>query len=165
MIPVRVRLKPDLQETMFTGLVQSLAEVTEIVPEPPGVRLVIREPKVAAAARVGDSIAINGCCLTLVGIEGSLLSFQAGEETLSRTNLGELAAGSVANLEQSLRAGDLIGGHYVTGHIDAVATVDARDDDAEWCTLWFRAPAAQLAANGQQRIRCRRWREPHPREC
>jgi len=130
---------------MFTGLVQSLAEVADIVPEPPGVRLVIREPEFAAKAQVGDSIAINGCCLTVVAIEGGLLSFQAGEETLSRTNLGELAAGSSVNLEQSLRAGDAIGGHYVTGHIDAVATVDARHDDADWCTLWFRAPAAQLA--------------------
>ena len=130
---------------MFTGLVQSLAEVADIVPEPPGVRLVIREPKFAAEAQIGDSIAINGCCLTVVAIEGDRLSFQAGEETLTRTNLGELAAGSAVNLEQSLRAGDAIGGHYVTGHIDAVATVDARQDDADWCTLWFRAPAAQLA--------------------
>ena len=73
------------------------------------------------------------------------MSFQAGEETLSRTNLGELAPGDVVNLEQSLRAGDPIGGHYVTGHIDAVGTVDARHDDADWCTMWFRAPAAQLA--------------------
>jgi riboflavin synthase len=130
---------------MFTGLVQSLAKVADIVPEPPGVRLVIREPKFAAEAQIGDSIAINGCCLTVVAIEGERLSFQAGDETLSRTNLGELAAGSAVNLEQSLRAGDAIGGHYVTGHIDAVATVDARQDDADWCTLWFRAPAAQLA--------------------
>ena len=73
------------------------------------------------------------------------MSFQAGEETLSRTNLGELAPGDVVNLEQSLRAGDPIGGHYVTGHIDAVGTVDRRHDDADWCTMWFRAPAAQLA--------------------
>jgi riboflavin synthase len=130
---------------MFTGLVQSLAEVAEVVADPPGVRLIIREPRMAASAKIGDSIAINGCCLTVVAIDGDLLAFQAGEETLSRTNLGELKPGDVANLEQSLRAGDAIGGHYVTGHIDAVATVDARHDDADWCTMWFRAPAAQLA--------------------
>jgi riboflavin synthase len=130
---------------MFTGLVQSLAEVVDVIAEPPGVRLVIREPSIAAEAKTGDSIAINGCCLTVVGIDNDRLSFQAGEETLSRTNLGELVSGAMVNLEQSLRAGDAIGGHYVTGHIDAVGSVYSRHDDAEWCTMWFRAPAAQLA--------------------
>src|SRR4051795_6387337 len=105
---------------MFTGLVQSLAEVVDITPEPPGSRITIREPQIAAQAKIGDSIAINGCCLTVVAIQGDRFAFQAGEETLSRTNLGELMPGSMVNLEQSLRAGDAIGGHYVTGHIDAV---------------------------------------------
>jgi riboflavin synthase len=130
---------------MFTGLVQSLAEVVDVIAEPPGVRIVVRETAIAAEANVGDSIAINGCCLTVVGIDGNQLSFQAGEETLSRTNLGELLPGAMVNLEQSLRAGDPIGGHYVTGHIDAVGTVDSRNDNADWCTMKFRAPAAQLA--------------------
>lgn len=128
---------------MFTGLVQSLAEVADIVAEPPGVRIVVREPKVAASAKLGDSIALNGCCLTVVEVAGDRLAFQAGEETLSRTNLGELKPGDVVNVETSLRAGDPIGGHYVTGHIDAVGTVDSRDDDGEWCTMWFNAPTAQ----------------------
>jgi riboflavin synthase len=130
---------------MFTGLVQSLAEVVDVIAEPPGVRLVVREPRIADGAKIGDSIAINGCCLTVVAIGGDRLSFQAGQETLSRTNLGELTPGSLVNLEQSLRAGDAIGGHYVTGHIDAVGTIESRHDDANWCTIWFRAPAAQLA--------------------
>ncbi len=129
---------------MFTGLVEALAEVVAAIPESPGMRLIIHEPRVAAAASIGDSIALNGCCLTVVGIEDDRLSFQAGEETLSRTNLSELSAGSVVNLERSLRAGDPLGGHYVTGHIDAVGTVAQRDDDAEWCRMWFRAPAEQL---------------------
>src|SRR5262245_19116142 len=102
---------------MFTGLVQSLSEVADAVPEPPGVRLVIREPAIAATAKLGDSISINGCCLTVIAIDGDRLSFQSGEETLSRTNLGELTHGSFVNLEQSLKAGDPPGGHYVTGHI------------------------------------------------
>jgi riboflavin synthase len=130
--------------TMFTGLVESLAEVAEVVAEPPGVRLAIRELRIAAKAHIGDSIALNGCCLTVVGVETELLAFQAGEETLSRTNLGELVRGSVVNVERSLHAGDPIGGHLVTGHIDAVAIVDARHDDADWCTMWFRAPAQQM---------------------
>jgi riboflavin synthase len=85
---------------MFTGLVQSLAEVVDVVPEPPGVRFIIGDSSIAAAAKIGDSIAINGCCLTVVEIRGDQLAFLAGEETLSRTNLGELLPKAVVNLEQ-----------------------------------------------------------------
>src|SRR6476659_9637376 len=120
---------------MFTGLVQSLAEVVDVIQEPPGVRLVVREANMAAASKVGDSIAINGCCLTVVEVDGDRLAFQAGEETLARTNLGELTSGALVNLEQSLSAGDALGGHYVTGHVDAVGTVRSRNDDADWCTI------------------------------
>jgi riboflavin synthase len=129
---------------MFTGLVQTLTEVVDVVAEPPGVRLVIAAREIAGRSAIGDSIAINGCCLTVVAIGGERMEFQAGEETLSRTNLGELAAGSRVNLETSLKAGDAIGGHYVTGHIDAVGIIDERHDDADWSTIWFRVPAAQL---------------------
>jgi riboflavin synthase len=129
---------------MFTGLIEELGELVEVSAEPPGVRLVIGEPRIAAAAKVGDSIALNGCCLTVVAVNTDRLSFQAGEETLFRTNLGQLGPGDVINMERSLRAGDAIGGHYVTGHIDAVGTVDSRRDDCDWCTMWFRAPAPQL---------------------
>jgi len=125
---------------MFTGLVQALATVTQVTPAGPGKRLAIEAPTLAKAAAIGDSIAVNGCCLTVVKIAGPSLSFEAGPETLSRTNLGELAAGSQVNLEPSLRAGDQLGGHYVSGHIEAVGTVDARHDDAEWSTFWFRFP-------------------------
>ena len=136
---------------MFTGLVESLADVVAIIPEPPGVRLVIRAPWPAGETAVGDSVALNGCCLTVVAVDDDRLSFQAGEETLSRTNLGELATGGVVNVERSLRLGDEIGGHLVTGHVDGVGTVDRRDDDAEWCTMWFRFPpelAGQIASKG-----------------
>ena len=130
---------------MFTGLIQSLAQVAEVVAEPPGVRLVIREPHIAAQASVGDSIALNGCCLTVVDIRGERISFQAGAETLSRTNLGELAAGDNVNVESSLRVGDALGGHYVLGHVDAVGIVNQRVDDADWCIMWFEAPRPQMA--------------------
>lgn len=136
---------------MFTGLVQQLAEVAKIVPEPGGVRLVIRAPGLAAQAEIGASIATNGCCLTVVAIDGDCLSFQAGEETLSRTNLGQLAAGDRVNLEGSLQLGDELGGHLVTGHIDGLGTVDERDDNAEWATFWFRVPrdlTRQMASKG-----------------
>jgi riboflavin synthase len=136
---------------MFTGLVEGLAEVVALVPEGPGVRLILHLPSSPRASGIGDSIALNGCCLTVVAIDGNEIAFQAGEETLSRTNLGELTPGSVVNFERSLRLGDELGGHLVTGHIDATGTVDRRIDDADWSTLWFRVPPAltsQIASKG-----------------
>ena len=136
---------------MFTGLVQTLAKVVAIHPEPPGKRLSIQAPEIAAAAKLGDSIAVNGCCLTAIAIEGDLLSFEAGPETLGRTNLGELTAGSLVNLETSLAVGDKLGGHFVTGHVDGVGTVVDCRKDGDWTTLWFSFPpqfGSQLASKG-----------------
>lgn len=136
---------------VFTGLVQSLGTVRRLVADGAGVRLEVSDEQVARGAAVGDSIAINGCCLTVVAIEGAELSFDAGPETLQRTNLGRLAAGDRVNLESSLRMGDPLGGHWVTGHIDGVGALDAREDQGNWCTMWFRAPGAltrQMASKG-----------------
>lgn len=136
---------------MFTGLVEMLATVAEVIDDPPGKRLVIAAPDIAATAAIGDSIAINGCCLTVVAVDRDNLSFEAGSETLSRTNLGECHSGSLVNLERSLRVGDRLGGHYVTGHIDAVGKLDRRDDDGQWSTFWFKVPenlTRQMASKG-----------------
>ena len=136
---------------MFTGLVQSLAKVTTIESDGPGVRLAIADQAIAAIAAVGDSIAVNGCCLTVVGIEQGVVSFQAGEETLSRTNLGTLSPDDRVNLESSLRVGDPLGGHYVTGHVDALGTVDEIHAQGDWSDYWFRVPASltrQMASKG-----------------
>ncbi|MCA9238256.1 MAG: riboflavin synthase [Planctomycetales bacterium] len=136
---------------MFTGLVQSLAEVRSLTRVGPGVRLVVADAAIAARTSIGGSVAINGCCLTAVEINGEELGFDAGEETLSRTNLGRLQPGDRVNLETSLRLGDEVGGHLVTGHIDAVGQVAARDDDGQWSTMWFTAPATllrQMASKG-----------------
>ncbi|TWT86608.1 Riboflavin synthase [Pseudobythopirellula maris] len=129
---------------MFTGLVQSLAEVVAIEPEGPGVRLTVRDRAIAEAVALGDSVSVNGCCLTVVAREGVDMAFQAGEETLSRTTLGELKAGDRVNLEPSLRAGDQLGGHYVAGHVDCVGVVDAREEDSEWAKFYFQVPAEQI---------------------
>ncbi|MEX0586691.1 MAG: riboflavin synthase [Pirellulales bacterium] len=125
---------------MFTGIVETLADVVAVAAEPPGVRLTIAAPAIASAARIGDSVALNGCCLTLVEINGENLAFQAGAETLSRTNLGLLKPGDAVNVERSLAVGDRLGGHFVTGHIDGRATLDARTTDGDWSTFWFRTP-------------------------
>ncbi len=136
---------------MFTGLVQSLATVQEITPEGPGVRLTIAEPTIAGSATLGDSIAINGCCLTVVAIDQGALAFEAGPETLLRTTLGKLTVGDSVNLEISLCMGDTLGGHLVSGHIDGVGSVDQRQDDAEWSTFWICVPGEltrQMASKG-----------------
>lgn len=136
---------------MFTGLVETLGQVAAVEDVPPGKRLVIEASAIAADAAVGDSIAVNGCCLTLVACDGPTLSFDAGPETLSRTNLGDLAAGSRVNLERSLKVGDRLGGHFVTGHIDRLGHLARREDDAEWSTFWFASPAelsVQMVSKG-----------------
>jgi riboflavin synthase len=136
---------------VFTGLVQKLGDVAAVVPEGPGVRLTVRDAKIAQRTSVGDSVAINGCCLTSVAIDGDQMAFEAGAETLSRTNLGRLRPGDHVNLETSLRMGDPLGGHLVTGHIDGLGVVASREDDGPWSTIWFRAAAAllrQMASKG-----------------
>ncbi len=84
---------------MFTGIVESLSTVVNLEPEPPGVRLAVALPQFAGEVTIGESIAINGCCLTVVEIARELVEFQAGEETLRRTNLGQLRRGrsSISN--------------------------------------------------------------------
>ncbi|MBC8350985.1 MAG: riboflavin synthase [Planctomycetes bacterium] len=136
---------------MFTGLVEALGNVVAIESRPPGVRLAIRSTKIASDATLGDSISVNGCCLTVVECGEDDFSFDAGEETLSRTNLGHLGKGSSVNLERSLQLGDRLGGHLVTGHIDAVGHLDQRLDEEDWSTFWFRVPkllARQMASKG-----------------
>ena len=136
---------------MFTGLVETIGIVDAVRPEGPGVRLLIRAGEVAADAGHGDSIAVNGCCLTVVERNGDLLGFDAGSETLSRTNLGRLVAGSPVNLERSLKVGDRLGGHYVSGHIDAVGTLDRVKQEGAWAFYWLRVPqdlSRQMASKG-----------------
>lgn len=136
---------------MFAGIIEELGRLTELRPEPPGSRLIVSGPRVSEGAKVGDSISVNGCCLTVVAHRGSQLEFEAGPETLKRTNLGVLKSGDGINLERSLIIGDRLGGHFVTGHVDAVGTIDQRIDDRDWSTFWFRVPrelTRQMASKG-----------------
>lgn len=137
---------------MFTGLVQLLARVANVEPRSPGARLTICAPEFTDPV-LGESIAVNGCCLTVVELTPAdgILAFDAGPETLLRTNLGQLKPGMQVNLERSLRAGDRLGGHFVTGHVDATGTLAERDGDREWSTFWFQVPEAltrQMVSKG-----------------
>jgi len=136
---------------MFAGIIEELGKLIELRAAPPGQRLVIDGPQVSQAVRIGDSIAVNGCCLTVVQIDGSRLGFDVGPESLQRTNLGQLTAGAPVNLERSLVVGDRLGGHFVTGHVDAVGYVDQRIDENDWSTIWYRVPphlTRQMASKG-----------------
>lgn len=136
---------------MFTGLVETRGTIARLEQRGPGVRLFINAGLVSEDAELGASIAVNGCCLTVVEIADQVLAFDAGTETLSRTNLGKLQPGSFVNLERSLRVGDRMGGHYVTGHIDAVGILDVRNNEGDWAKFWFRVPRTltkQMASKG-----------------
>jgi riboflavin synthase len=127
---------------MFTGLVQVLGEVVDTCEEPSGRRLTVRWPGLDVAAEgpvvLGESIAVNGCCLTVVELAAEdTFAFQAGPETLARTNLGTLTAGSKVNLERALRLSDRLGGHIVQGHVDTTATLAELRPEGPWAFLKF----------------------------
>src|SRR5579872_2645292 len=137
---------------MFTGLVEGLGQVVETIVEGAGTRIVIAAPApLCEGTAVGDSVAINGCCLTVVSVasgisaasgvaaEAGRWSFQAGPETLARTNLGRLHPRDPVNLERALPVAARLGGHFVQGHIDGCATVDRILPEGPWVTIWFRA--------------------------
>ena len=124
---------------MFTGLVQGLGRIERSVEEGPGRRLVIAWPGLPAEDPLepGESVAVNGCCLTVVAAAGPSFEVQAGPETLARTNLGDRRAGDRVNLERALRVGDRLGGHFVQGHVDTTAALRLRRPEGEWEFLAF----------------------------
>lgn len=137
---------------MFTGLVEEQGEIQSIEAANPKAKNVrVACSIVHQDASIGDSICINGCCLTVVSSQGNILEFQAGNETLSRTSLGSLQPGDSVNLERALRAGDRLGGHYVSGHVDGLAKISKRVDEDDWSYFWFSlAPelTTQMASKG-----------------
>ena len=140
---------------MFTGLVETVGRIIAVLSEPPGVRLVVEAPAIGGDARLGDSICVSGCCLSVVAADADRLEFQLGEETLARTALGTLAPGAGVNLERSLRLSDRLGGHLVTGHVDGLGRLVMRAVEGDWVTCRFSAPPAllgQMASKGSVAI-------------
>jgi riboflavin synthase len=125
---------------VFTGLVRDLGRVVSF----DGGRLTVAAPATAAAAELGDSVAIDGVCLTVVALDGGTLSFDAVPETLARTALSSLDRDSRVNLEPALRAGDPLGGHYVQGHVDGVGTVRSLEPEGAGKRIWIETPADLL---------------------
>lgn len=126
---------------MFTGLILEMGEITSIKRRSGGAILSLKANEAASAAEVGDSISVNGVCLTVVGKNNNLLSFDLSDETLRSTNLGSLKTGDGINLEPSLRPDSKIGGHFVTGHVDAAGKICSKVNIGDMLKFKIEAPA------------------------
>ena len=129
---------------MFTGIVRELGRVVSADGEATGLALVVEARESAPGLSVGDSISINGCCLTAESVEGARVSVHAVPETLARSTLGSLAVGDAVNIEPAVRTGDPLGGHYVQGHVDAVGRVRTVEVDGDGLRVFVRAPEEVL---------------------
>jgi riboflavin synthase len=136
---------------MFTGLVEALGTVQALTFDGAGCSLTLAVPQFAGELSLGESVAINGTCLTVVDRDAQTCQFQVGPETLQRTNLGQLRLHDRVNLERSLRLSDRLGGHLVQGHVDGLGHIAERIPQGEWVTVWFNCPrelAAQMVSKG-----------------
>ena len=113
---------------MFTGLVEELGAVVAVTPDGDGAVVAVRAPGIVPGAAPGDSVAVDGCCLTVEGLEVDRFTARAVAETLRRTTLGQRVAGDAVDLERPVRPFDRLGGHLVQGHVDGVAAVRRADD-------------------------------------
>jgi riboflavin synthase len=124
---------------VFTGIVRERGTVAAVDGGVDGVRLLIEAPATAGNTMLGDSVSVNGVCLTATSIVAGTIAFDAVAETLSRSTLGALAARDEVNLEPALRAGEPLGGHYVQGHVDGVGNVRSVDREGAGLRVWIEA--------------------------
>jgi riboflavin synthase len=125
---------------MFTGIVRERGRIAALEGGADGVRLEIEAPATAAAAAVGDSVSIDGACLTVTAVSDGRMSFDAVPETLRRTSLGRLQPGAEVNVEPAVRAGEPLGGHVVQGHVDAVGRIRSVEPEGDGQRVWIEAP-------------------------
>ena len=125
---------------MFTGIVEELGHVVRLETVEDCARLTVEAPTVTQYASLGDSISVNGCCLTVAAMHGNTFTADLMAETLTRTTLGSQAPGDPVNLERALRATDRLGGHIVQGHVDATAEVLDRSHGEHWDLLRVGLP-------------------------
>ncbi len=131
---------------MFTGLIETTCKVKSVRPSAGGRSLTIDLGQMAREARAGESIAINGVCLTIARLDGTAASFDLSTETLAKSTLGTLKPSSEVNVERAIQAGDRFGGHFVQGHVDGTATIEAIDRRSEFADIRFAAGADLLDA-------------------
>jgi riboflavin synthase len=134
--------------TMFTGLVETIGLVRSVVRHggTGGLSLTIDLSRIATECKPGDSIAINGACLTITKLEGTLASFDLSTETVEKSTLGNLKSSSVVNIERAIKPTDRFGGHFVLGHVDGTATVQAIDKRNGFTDMKFAAGPELLEA-------------------
>jgi riboflavin synthase len=135
---------------MFTGLVETVGEVAETKPTPSGIRLRLTT-ELSGALAPGDSLAVNGVCLTVVSADAAGVHMDVSPETVRVTTLGMLKRGAAVNLERPMRADSRVGGHFVQGHVDATGTIEdvRQDGDCWWLTVKFPPSlAAQIVRKG-----------------
>ncbi|MEN9287969.1 MAG: hypothetical protein RLZ88_639 [Actinomycetota bacterium] len=121
---------------MFTGIVEELGRVAAIEPQPDAIRITIEGPLAVSDANRGDSISVNGVCLTAIELEGDTFTADVMRETLNRTALGSLNVGDPVNLERAMNAATRFGGHVVQGHVDGVGEIISREPSDNW--EWVR---------------------------
>ncbi|WP_157244651.1 riboflavin synthase [Nonomuraea typhae] len=125
---------------MFTGIIEEMGEIVALDTRGDSAVLSVRGPIVTSDARHGDSIAVNGVCLTVVGHDGDVFTVDVMKESLDRTSLGGLEKGDVVNLERAVRADQRLGGHIVQGHVDGTAVLLSREPGEAWDNLRFSLP-------------------------
>jgi len=136
---------------MFTGIVEALGTVRTIESDGAGGASLTVAVPFTSELILGESVAVNGCCLSVVEMTVDTCQFQAGPETLAKTNLGALRSGHRVNLERAARLGDRMGGHLVTGHIDGIGTIAERRQEGDWQIVWYAGTpelVAQLVPKG-----------------
>ena len=141
--PAAGRTAPE-EDAVFTGIVEELGEVVALEKLGDAARLTVRGPLVAAGAANGDSIAVNGVCLTVTARSGGTFTADVMGETLSRSGLGALGPGAVVNLERSLRLDGRLGGHLVQGHVDGIGTITGRRPAERWDVVRIGVPPGLL---------------------
>jgi riboflavin synthase len=128
---------------MFTGIIIGTGKVTKLVPKPKSrsaIQMTVNLGKYARGLKIGQSVAINGVCLSATKISRNKCVFEMIDETIKKTDLGNVNAGSIVNIERSLKVGDRLEGHFVLGHIDGVATITKIEKKPKEVKFWFKIP-------------------------
>ena len=125
---------------MFSGIIETIGAIRSLRKDVKGARIAIEAPGVLNGVRLGDSIALNGVCVTVVDFDERKFEADLSIETLRRTNLGELAVGDGCNLERAMALGERLGGHLVSGHVDGVGRIKSRKNEGDSIWLTFEAP-------------------------
>ncbi len=125
---------------MFSGIVENLREIVKIDAKKDFSVISIDLGDFSKGEKVGDSISVNGACLTITKLVGNIASFDIMKETLDKTDLGDLKVGSKANIERSLKIGERLDGHFVLGHVDGVGIIEKKIQDEDNCVIWISLP-------------------------